>query len=345
MAGGTLADVKVALTDYFAPRLVRQINRTALMLALLPIKMADPGQGQAITWGVKTSGAAAAAVADGGPAPTANFDVRKKATLAYGDYQSQITETGQAIAAAAHSATPDDLIDLIAGDIEDSGDEIASKINKDWWAQASTGGGVLPITSGPGAAFTASGTYAGIDKSLVTLWQGNVLANGGVTRQLTLDLMRQGRRLVRTNGGAVDLWVCDLQTFDRYGALMDPQRHFVDTIRTAKGEIVLDAGYKALEFEGATVIGDKDAPAGTLVGMTSKWCEWRVLPKDQDLAGIMQKVATGVYDENEEKFPAGLPIAVLPLARTADAENFLAVVYPQFVCRRPNQQVVISDIA
>jgi hypothetical protein len=345
MAGGTLADVKVALTDYFAPRLVRQINRTAMMLNLLPVKPADTGQGQAITWGIKTSGAVGQAVADGGAAPTANFDKRLKASLVYGDYQSQVTETGQAIAAADHSVTPGELIDLIGGDVEDSGDAIASQVNKDFWVQNSTGGGVLPITSFA-SAVALTGTYAGVDKAANPLWQGGaLLANGGVPRALTLDLIRQGRRGVRTNGGAVDLYVCDLTTFDRYGALIDPQRRYVDTVRTAKGEVKLDAGYKALEFEGAAFIGDKDAPAGTLVGLTTKWCEWRYLPKDQDLAGIMAQVASGQYEENAESFPAGLPVSVLPLARTADAENFLVVVYPQFVCRRPNQQFMISDIA
>lgn len=345
MAGGTLADVKVALTDYFSPRLVRQINRTAMMLNLLPVKPADPGQGQAITWGIKTSGATAAAVADGGAAPTANFDKRAKATLAYGDYQSQVTETGQAIAAAAHSLTPDDMIDLIAGDIEDAGDAIASQINKDFWVQGTTAGSVLPVTSFA-SAVALTGTYGGVDKSANPLWQGGaLLANGGVPRALTLDLIRQGRRGVRTNGGAVDLYVCDLTTFDRYGGLIDPQRRYVDQVRTSKGIVTLDAGYKALEFEGATFIGDKDAPAGTLIGLTTKWVEWRYLPKDQDLAGIMQQVASGQYEENAEKFPAGLPIAVLPLARTGDAENFLPVVYPQLVIRRPNQQFMISDIA
>lgn len=345
MAGGTLADAKVALTDYFAPRLVRQINRTAMMLNLLAVKPADPGQGQAITWGIKLSGATAAAVADGGAAPTSNFDTRSKASLAYGDYQSQVTETGQAIAAADHSVTPEGMIDLIGGDVEDSGDAIASQINKDWWVQGSTGGSVLPITAFA-SAVALTGTYGGVDKTANALWRGGaLLANGGTPRALTLDLIRQGRRGVRTNGGACDLYVCDLTTFDRYGGLIDPQRRYIDTIRTAKGEIKLDAGYKALEFEGATFIGDKDAPAGTLAGLTTKWCEWRYLPKDQDLAGIMEMVASGQYEENAESFPAGLPVTVLPLARTGDAENFLVVVYPQFVCRRPNQQFQISDIA
>jgi hypothetical protein len=344
VAAGTLADVKGALTDYFAPRLVRQINRTAMMLNLLPIKMPDPGQGQAITWGIKTTGSVAAAVADGGAVPAAGFDKRVKASLVYGDYQAQFGETGQAIAASAHSATPTDLIDLLAGDAEDAGDEIASRINKDFWVQGSTGGGVLPITAFP-TAVAASGTYATVNKAVDTLFQGNVFANGGVPRALTLDLMRTARRAVRQNGGAVDLWVCDLTTFDRYGGLIDPQRRYLDSVRTAKGLVTLDAGYKALEFEGSVFIGDKDAPAGTMIGMTSKWVEWRILPKDQDLFGITQKVVTGQYEENAEKFPAGLPIAFLPLARTADQENFFGVVYPQLVVRRPNQQLLISDIA
>lgn len=344
MAGGTLNDVKGALTDYFAPRLVRQINRTAMMLNLLAVKLPDPGQGQAITWAIKTSGATAAAVPDDGGTRTPAFDKRVKASLAYGNYQGAVMETGMALAAAAFSASPEDLIDLLAGDVEDSGDQIASQINKDWWVQASTGGGVLPITSNA-SAVAATGTYAGVVKATDVLFQGNVFANGSVARPLTLDLIRTARRAVRQNGGAVDLYVCDLTTFDRYGGLIDPQRRYVDQVRTAKGIVTLDAGYKALEFEGAAFVGDKDAPAGTLVGLTTKWCEWRVLPKDPSLLGIMQKVVSGQYEENAEKFPAGLPISILPLARTGDAENYLAVVYPQYVNRRPNQSFILSDIA
>jgi hypothetical protein len=113
---------------------------------------------------------------------------------------------------------------------------MASQINKDFWVQASTGGGVLPITSFP-SAVAATGTYATVVKATDVLFQGNVFANGGTPRALTLDLIRQARRGVRTNGGAVDLWVCDLVTFDRYGGLIDPQRRYVDTIRTAgRGE-------------------------------------------------------------------------------------------------------------
>ncbi len=337
MAQGTLADVKGALTDYFAPRLVKQINRAARMLQLFPILPADVGQGQAITWAIKTSGATAAAVADGGAAPAAAFDKRVKASLVYGDYQSQVSETGQALAAAQASLTPEDLIDLFEGDIMDSGDAIASQINKDFWVQASTAGGVLPITAFV-TAVAASGTYATVNKAVDTLFQGNVFANGGVPRDLTLDLIRTARRAARTNGGAIDLWVADLVTFDRYGGLIDPQRRYVDQIRTAAGVVKLDAGYKALEFEGSAFLGDKDAPAGTLAGFTTRWCQWRYLP-DADVADRQERIAQG-----SEEDPASLPICLLPLARTADAENMLIKTYPQFVVRRPNQQCLIQDI-
>jgi hypothetical protein len=337
MAGGTLADVKGALTDYFSPKITKQINRTARMLQLFPILPADKGQGQAITWGIKTSGATAAAVADGGAVPAAAFDKRVKASLVYGDYQFQVSETGQALAAAQASLTPEDLIDLFEGDIMDSSDAMASQINKDFWVQASTGGGVLPITAYP-SAVAATGTYATINKAVDTLFQGNVFANGGTPRDLTLDLIRTGRRAVRTNGGAVDLWVCDLVTFDRYGGLIDPQRRYVDEIRTAAGLVRLDAGYKALEFEGAAFLADKDAPAGTLAGFSTRRCEWRYLP-DADVADRQAAIAQG-----SEEDPASLPIALLPLARTGDAENMMGKVYPQFVVRRPNQCVIISDL-
>jgi hypothetical protein len=191
----------------------------------------------------------------------------------------------------------------------------------------------------------ATGTYATVVKAVDTLFQGNVFANGGTPRALTLDLMRQARRGVRTNGGAVDLWVCDLTTFDRYGGLIDPQRRYVDTIRTAKGEVKLDAGYKALEFEGAAFIGDKDAPAGTLIGMTTSWVEWRILPKDQDLAASCRRWSPASTRRTPRSSRPDSPSPSCPSPAPATRRTSSAVCYPQLVVRRPNQQLIISDIA
>ena len=334
-----LTDVSGVLTKVFAPLVVRTANRRSLMLRLLPFRK---GSGPSIQWGVELLGAGTSAgpIADGAAAPTASFDARVPATLAWAIYADTVMQTGLAVSAAATTMSPEDLRDLMGRDVENSANKLASQINKDFWVQNGSGG--LPVTA-VDSAMAATGLYANIDRGGAgnPQWITNVKFNSGTKRAISLALMRQVRRNIFIAGGETDLIVCDPVTFDYYGALMDPQRRYVDEIRTAKGTVTLDPGWRALEFEGIPVLRDKDCPLGQMQFIDSRYCYWQYLP-DATVPGfpkLAETIAKG--DPNE---PGSLPVAMIALARTGDSTSIMLKTYFQLVVERCNAQGVLGDL-
>ena len=82
--------------------------------------------------------------------------------------------------------------------------KLCSRVNVDIF----TGTGDLDAAGVPtlvglyGGPMIATGAYATIDRGQFPEWAGNVLANGGVARPLTLDLMAQLEQNVFTACGA-----------------------------------------------------------------------------------------------------------------------------------------------
>jgi hypothetical protein len=334
-----LAAVSSVLTKVFAPLTVRTANRRSLMLRLLQFRK---GSGTSVQWAQEFTGAGtnAGAIADGSDAVTESNDARVPATLNWAVYSDTVKQSGLAVSAAATTMSPEDLRDLMGRDVENSANALASKVNKDFYTQASSAAGKLPVTA-IDSAIAATGTYAGIDRGTYTGHAANVSLNSGTKRALTLSLMRSIRRQIFVAGGETDLIVCDPVTFDYYGALMDPQRHYVDQIRTAKGPITLDPGWRALEFEGIPVLRDKDAPAGTMYMYDTKYIYWQYLP-DATVPGF-PKLADMIA-KGDDKEPGSLPIALLALARTGDATKIMIKSYFQLVVERSNAQGVLGDL-
>ena len=334
-----LTDVSSVLTKVFAPLTTRTVNRRSLMLRLLPFRK---GSGPSIQFGVEFTGAgtSAGAIADGADAVTDSADSRQPASLNWAVYSDTVKQSGLAVSAAATTMSPEDLRDLMGRDVINAANALASKVNKDFWVQASSAAGKLPVTA-IDSAVAATGSYANIDRGAYTGWASNVDFNSGVKRAVSLALMRKVRRAIFIAGGETDMIVCDPVTFDNYGALMDPQRHYLDNIRTAKGDITLDPGWRALEFEGIPVLRDKDAPAGQMNFYDSKYMYWQYLP-DATVPGfpkLADMIAKG--DENE---PGSLPIALLALARSGDATKIMLKTYFQLVVERCNAQGVLGDL-
>lgn len=334
-----LSDISSVLTLEFAPDTTRNSNRKAAMLRFLRI---EKGFGYATTWAAEFTGAEtnAGPAADGADAPTDTFDTKVPAQLGWGIYENSVKQSGLALSAAASTMSPKDLRDLLGRDIENAANALASKTNKDFWTQASNAGGKLPVTA-VDSAIAATGTYAAINRATYSLWGAVVSLNGGTKRALTLKLMRDLRRQIFVNGGETDLIVCDPITFDYYGALMDSNRRYVDQVRTAKGLITLDAGFRALEFEGVPLVRDKDCPAGNMYFLDTKQIYWKYLP-DVTVPGfpiLSERIAKG-----DDKEPGSLPVSVIALAKTGDANKLMLKTYPQIICERPNVMGQLGDL-
>lgn len=105
----------------------------------------------------------------------------------------------------------------------------------------------------PGNGLTTK--FGGIDRSANLWWQSNVLDNSGTPRDLTLDLMQQAYDETEIEGDSVPGLILTNHAIKRvYANLLQSLRRY-----PPGGETVLDGGYRGLDFNGATLIADKDA--------------------------------------------------------------------------------------
>ena len=98
------------------------------------------------------------------------------------------------------------------------------------------------------------GNFGGIDRTSNTFWQGNIVGPATVGA-LTLLLMQQAVDESDIQGeGDIGLIITDHPIKRTYGSLLVADKRY-----PPGGEITLDGGYKALEFNGTPVVADKDA--------------------------------------------------------------------------------------
>ncbi len=107
-------------------------------------------------------------------------------------------------------------------------------------------------------ANTRDGQFVGALSRLVAangFWNANVLANGGVNRNLTLDLMQQGFDASEIEGGEVSLIITSYDQRRRYLALVKADGRFVNNLK-------MDGGFEALDYNGKPLVVDRHMPAG-----------------------------------------------------------------------------------
>jgi len=171
--------------------------------------------------------------------------------------------------------------------------------------------------TGMGAIVAASGTYMGIDRAGIPEWQGNVVDAGDVDGFLSEDLMRIAKNAARRNGTSDPNLL--IGTFDI-------KRYYENTQKSFKRHVnpmTLEGGAKAVEFDGAPLIDDKDAPPQRLWMFDTTSIEWFVMKEVDwaDLDGDMLKWVSG-----------------------KDAWEAFLRTYKDIGCESPANQTVIKDI-
>lgn len=81
--------------------------------------------------------------------------------------------------------------------------------------------------------------------------------NGGVNRDLTLDLIQEGLTAVEKNGDKTDLIISGPDLRDAYAALLVADKRFVNTLD-------LDGGFKALDYSGIPWVADPDCQPNSI---------------------------------------------------------------------------------
>lgn len=123
------------------------------------------------------------------------------------------------------------------------------------------------------AAIAEGQTYAGQDAvpaplgvnlqgvvSAGSVWNSNMLFNGGVPRAVTTDLFQQGFDLGEEIGQATpSIGICSYGVRRAYVNTLTPDRRFIEA-----QAYNLDGGFKAIDFNGVPVVPEKDCPEGNL---------------------------------------------------------------------------------
>ena len=222
--------------------------------------------------------------------------------------------------------------------------KLASVINVDLWSGTGTDLSSNPNIVGiEGGALEASGIYAGINRASQTEWKGNVLANGGVARPLTIDLMEQmDANIFTASSEKPDLIVCDPATFRKYKGLFEP-------IRRIEGERVskYDTSTSELFFQGIPIHRDKDAVAGTMAFLNTREMAKVFLPGSDMSEEDVFKVewVEGKGESGAEVTPTGLPFRIVPLAKNGDSLKFMVKCVLNLKVMRPNCMGYIKDIS
>jgi hypothetical protein len=331
-------------------RIVSHINRATLILQLLEVLAT---RGSAIEWGNKFGNpAGSGALAEGADVTEFNTDQKVPAKLDHGIYSEAFRVTGYALSKALASGNPDDLVALFMEEMQDAIERLAKSIAIDFYI----GNGVHPkmhgIYASPGA-LGATGVYAGIDRTIYPQWAATVLGNGGTGRALTLALMREAvQRIYEACGAHPDFLLASPSVYTKYGNLLGEHRRYLQEVTISGQRIVLDGGFRALEFDGLPVFQDVDMPAVSATRHRMGFMNSSVIRLEYSphaSAEVMghrgeRDIAGG---EEYQKGPGqarGLRARINPLAVEGDEYPFQLIVYPQVRVKRPNKFATIEDI-
>ncbi len=345
MSGIVFDDVTTALSQIFTAKLADQRNKDCVELNSVNIVPNDSGQN--VAWGAKFSGTRNAGnFADGEDIDPSEYTktVKVPAVLGFGNYRAPV-EVGDvaAVLAAAASGSPDELNRLVESELGDGIVELTNFIASDFWVGDGTGAGGDPSIVGiTGGAAISTGHYAGIDRGTYPEFAGNVLANGGIPRPLTDDLLRQGEALIFTAGGRpANRMLTSTGVHRKYAGL------FGSTLRVNTGGQMapqLAMGTMDLNWGGMPVVRTPKAPTGTLLMYNADNVEL-VFPNTltQFAATPMNQMAVKMGMDLKGTFM--LPIIVQPIAKVGNASRYNVWTLVQLRIKRPNECALIQDIS
>lgn len=347
MSADTLPAVTGALAQTANTRLTRAWNRVSPLIQAIPILTGGgQGGGKNVAWNVEFSGATAASFAEGSDIGGGEYsnDPVTLAKLDWGQYRSAFSLTNLEInAAAANIGNAAALEDMFAERLVGAITKIIAKVDQDCFSGTGTDGSGNPTIIGLDTALALTGSYAGLSKATYSEWAGNVRANSGVARALTLKGMAQLEQDIFTASSLdPNFMLTTAASHTAYEQLFEPTRRTVDNggapIQAYNG------GAPRLNWRGNPVGRDRFATAGKLYMLNLDEIEMRVLPWANVPDGVSVRQLMGMSQTGDRSGPVALPIHVYPIARTGSAVKFCAEIYLQLKVTRTNAHGIFADI-
>lgn len=345
-----------ALPTLLADKVIAQMNRSAPELQLIPFKA---GQHKNLTWDVEFKNASESSdssLDEGETVSTYGDDDIVPATLNWCDYSEAIAVTGKALSAARGSAGgaggASELQDLWTHKTMGAVRRLAKNLGRDFWVGPGSGGRMLGLYGGStltsAAPLSNAGSYGGIDRGTYTEWKANVLLNGSVARPLSFDLMRDMRKAIYDACGEMpDLIMCDSTQHEAYGKLFGDNRRYTQEVTIRGQKIVLDGGYRALEFDGIPIIASVNHPAGYMTFLNTNYVKMAALddmPTEANRSPRMVQLQA-MPEEQLQSGACPFRARLNPLAVTGDKYPIQMILYPQVYVERCNAFGVLGDLA
>lgn len=345
-----------ALPTLLADKVIAQMNRSAPELQLIPFKA---GQHKNLTWDVEFSNASEStdsSLDEGETVTTFGDDDIVPATLNWCDYSESIAVTGKALSAARGSAGnvggASELQDLWVHKTMGAVRRLAKNLGRDFWVGTGSGNRMLGLYGGTtltsSAPLSNAGTYAGVIRGTYDAWKANVLLNGAVQRPLTFDLMRDMRKAIYDACGEMpDLIMCDSTQHEAYGKLFGDNRRYTQEVVVRGQKIVLDGGYRALEFDGIPIVASVNHPAGYMTFLNTNYVRMAALddmPTEANRSPRMVQLQA-MPEEQLQSGACPFRARLNPLAVTGDLYPIQMILYPQVYIERCNAFGVLGDLA
>jgi hypothetical protein len=345
MALETLAAVSAALSQTFEEQFYRQYNRLAVAASLI---QAERGQGKNAAWDVEFSGAQADAVAEGSDVDETEFttDQPVPAVLGWSTYRQSFKLSENEVDAAASSVgTPEVLLDMFGERVLNAHHKLCSRINVDIYTGTGTNQKGVPTLVGLyGGPMEPTGSYATIDRGQFPEWAGNVLANGGVPRPLTLDLLAQMEQNIFTAcGEPPNLILASAGVLRKYEGFFESVRR---VISDGRGPMDFGAGAANLFYKGMPIIRDRNGPPGRLAMINANYLRIKYLPhvNPGDAVGYGESQLTS-SSGGAVQMATAIPARIVLLAKTGDNVKASVKTVIQMCLKRPNSCGYIADIA
>ncbi len=345
MAGIQLtSDISSALSTTFDALLSRQFNRTAVTASLL--KAVPETTGKQVAWDVLMNGASASCYAEGADVGNGEYNVDKPvpATLAFGLYRSAFWVSSHSLEVAAGSLGNAVALQNLFGErMFDSVTALSALINSEIISGTGTTSGNPGIFGLLGStALSATGIYANIDRSTYPLWAGNVLANGGTPRALTVDLMDLlEQNIYVASNVRPNCIVTTPGVVRKFKGLFTPYQRF----NAAGPNPRFDASTTEIFYQGIPVIRDKDMTTGTMAFLNTDQVSLR-FPAAFGSADPDNSMAASMVSSNgQDADVISLPFSVEALAKTGDSMKIMVRTALQLKVARPSSCGYISDIS
>lgn len=347
MAAEVLSNISTALATTFAPQIERIWNRQAVFAQNVPLKPGGgQGGGKQVAWDVEYSGATAQSFAEGSAVANGELttDPVTVATLPWGQYRSAFQLSNLEInAAASNVANATALEDMVGERFLGAITKLISVINADLFTGTGTDGSGNPNIIGLNSALAATGSYATINKGTVTEWAGNVSANGGIARSLSMNLLAASEQLAFVSSGMEpDMLLSTAGVHTKYEGLFEATRRTVDS---GQGPIPAYQGSTGrLYWRGKPVLRDRNATTGYLYMLNMSELELVYLPWAGMPDGIMNMTRGLESSNGRDASPTPIMARCYPLGRVGSGVAFVVEIYLQLKVRRPNAHVMIQDI-